>query len=440
MCDAGKVTHFHQWNDTNGSNAQDKYSTDGCVGKYGCNGGLFRIVCFFASAAISRKHIIPWFLRTFFAIELPTTSISLENGTTITIPILPGTQIDVATGTINTAHDAQNDAEFMDDVEEEDSDESEIQNNMKPFGGLNEQVALKPNTPQNHHPFANQFVQYPNFAFNPNALQLPHGSQFSQPPNFPQSHHYPHSPQFQQSVGPLGPPQNFFQQPFKLPSSPMVVKPPESSNAPAQMSSQETNESEENDEPNVGDAKAVTPSNAAEPTATATDATPQKTQEPPANQIPPHLLPYFNYFNAFNPNQYYQGNFNGGVKSPDAAPQYPAPNQPFQQFNPQYNPYNFHPQPPQPQPQPQPQPPPNYYNNPQLTPNQGALNSNRKKQKLKLRPNVNENQDTIASTTPKNVHNRRTRPTTNKKIKPPKEEPNGNLEVVNADHNFDSGE
>lgn len=429
------MTHFHHWNDTNGEN-----SPDGCVGKYGCNGGeskdrVLILLAFFPSQI---DHFV------ILNAELPTTSISLENGTIITIPIVPGTQIDVAAGTINTSpdKDVQNDADVMDDVED-DLNESEMQNSKKPSDAS---AATKPHASPNRNglnPFANQYLQYPNFAFNPNAPQ------FAQPQNFPQSQNYPHSSQFHQSPqnphafgasassSPSSFPPHYFNQAFpNAPPRTLVVKAPHVPKGTAPVSNQYENNK---DEPRVDGTENESQSNTESPASDSTLSTmpppniPQKNQEPSKNQIPSNYSPYFNYYNTFNPNQYYPNNFNGG-KNPNIPQQYSAPNQQFNHFNPQYNPYNF-------------QPPPNYYSNPQLSSNQGVMNSNKKKQKVKHRPNENENESTTESNTVKHKYNRRARPTTHKKIKPTHnenshttEETVEKIEVIAADKDFDSEE
>lgn len=318
----------------------------------------------------------------------------------------------------------------MDDVEEDSNEATEMQN--KNEAATAAQIASKPNAHPNHNglnPFANQYLQYPNFAFDPNAPRFP------QVPNFPQPQHYPHSPQFQQSS------QNAHASSSHLPK------------IGALTSNQGENVKDE--EPRVDDAESGNQSNT-EPSPEAQDNTqsstpasniPQKNQNPPKNQInqiPPNYLPYYNYFNSFNPNQYYQNSFDGGLnggKNPNVPAQYSAPNQQFNQYNPQYNPYNYQPPPP---------PPPNYYSNSQYTPYQGATNShsNRKKQKTKRRPNENENEPTTESTMVKNTYNRRTRPTTRKKVKPTQsgssqhttEQIVEKIEVIDADKDFDSDE
>lgn len=358
---------------------------------------------------------------------------------------MPGTQIDVAAGTINTTPDknAQNDADVMDDVED-DFNESEKQNKNKPSTATAGQAASKPDALPNHNPFANQYLQYPNFAFNPNAPQ------FAQPQHFPQSQNYPHSSHFHQSSqnphafgasassGPSSfPSQNYFNQQFSNAPPMHQVKASHLPKGAAPMSNQDKINK---DDPKVDSSENENQSNTESPSSDGTQSTmptsnaPQKNQEPSKNQIPSNYLPYYNYFNTFNPNQYYPNNFNGG-KNPNIPSQYSAPNQQqFNQFNPQYNPYNF-------------QPPPNYYNNPQFSTNQGVMNSNKKKQKVKHRPNENENQSTTESNTVKHKYNRRARPTTHKKIKPTHnenlyttEEIVEKIEVIDADKDFDSEE
>lgn len=352
--------------------------------------------------------------------ELPTTSISLENGTTITIPILPGTQIDVAAGTIpvkDEEKDSQNDAEITDDVEEdteedteEDSNESEMQSDKEPPESSTAsvaQTAAKPNARPNHNPYPNRYVPYPNFAFDPNAPQ------FSQPPNFPQSQYYSHPTQFH---------------PFpNAPPHTLIVKSPILPKTDAPKSNQEKNSKD--DEPR-GD---VSESENQSSTGSSASISLQKNQEPSKNQIPSNYMPYFNYYNTFNPNQYYPSNVNGpnGVRiGPNYQAQYPN------QFNPQYYPYNFQPPPSQPQPQ-------NHYANSQLSSNRAVLNPrpNRKKQKVKHRPNDNnENQSTTESNAMKTPYNRSTQPSSHAKIKPTHSENSHiteksveNTEVMDAD-------
>lgn len=315
-----------------------------------------------------------------------------------------------------------------------------MQINRKPSDGSPASAshgASKPDASTHHNnlnPFANQYLQYPNFAFNPNA------------PPFAQSQNYPHASQFYQSSqnphafgtssGPSPfPPPNYFNQPIpNAPPRTVVNKSP--SKESASMSSQDKNSKEES---HVDESESENQSNTESPASDSiqsTMPTPQKNQEPSKNQIPSNYLhPYFNYFNTYNPNnpnQYYQNNFNGG-KNPNIPQQYADPNQQFNQFNPQYNPYNY-------------QAPQNYYNNPQFSPNQGVVNQNKKKQRVKHRPNENENQPTTESTTFKYSYNRRGRPTTQKKTKPnhgnshKTEEIVEKIEVIDADKDFDSEE
>lgn len=343
----------------------------------------------------------------------------MENGTTITIPILPGTQIDVTAGTINTSlndKEVQSDAEVLDDVEE-DSDESDLQKNKKPKPSdeSSEPIASKPSH-TNLNPFANQYVPYPNYAFNPNAQQFPQNA-----PNYPQSHNYPHhTQQYHQSPGvspsSSHPQQTYFHQTFG--------NVPHLSNGGVRPSNQGSDSSEEdNDNDEVDSEEETQQSNAPGPSAAASGR-PQKNHQPTVtNQIPSNLVPYYSYYNGYNPTQYYQTNFNGAVKNPNIPPQYSVPNQQYNQFNP----YNYQPS------------SSSYYSNPQYTPNLQAVttNSNKKKQKVKQRPNIIENHEPIESSTPKNTHNRATkksRPTSNKKTKPQTEDI---IEVVDADANFD---
>lgn len=383
-------------------------------------------------------------LRFTSTVELPTTSISLENGTTITIPILPGTQIDVAAGTINASpdKDAQNDGDVMDDVED-DLNEEEVQINKRPSSestATAPQAAGKPNGPPNHnnpHPYANQYLQYPNFAFNPNAPQ------FAQSQNYPHSSHFHQSPQNPHGYGsssgpsPYSPP-HYFNQPIpNAPTRTVNVKSPSKGSA-----SQPSQDKNNKDEPSADDAETQpesenqssteSPASDDSKSTMPTSSIPQKNQEPSKNQIPSNYVhPYYNYFNTYNPNQFYQGQLSGG-KNPNIPQQYSDPNQQFNQFNPQYNPYNF-------------QPPPNYYNNPQIPTSQNIMGSNKKKHKVKHRPNENENQPSTESNTFKHSYNRRSRPTTQRKTKPTHnshktEEMADNVEVVDADKDFESEE
>lgn len=321
----------------------------------------------------------------------------------------------------------------MDDVED-DLNESEVQSNKKTSDGSTStasHAAAKPGAPNHNtlHPFANQYLQYPNFAFNPNA------------PQFAQSQNYPHSSQFHQSpqnphefgASPFPPP-HYFNQPNAPPRT-VIVKSP-SKKGPSSSSQDQNN----NDQPSADESESENQSNTESPASDDIKSTmsaanvPQKNQEPSKNQIPSNYLhPYYNYFNTYNPNQFYQGNLNGG-KNPNIPQQYSDPNQQFNQFNPQYNPYNF-------------QPPPNYYNNPQIPTSQSAMSSNKKKHKVKHRPNGNENQPTTESNTFKYTNNRRGRPTSQRKTKPTHnvnphktDEIVENVEVIDADKDFDSEE
>lgn len=64
-------------------------------------------ICFTSPVFLTKRSIVDIgdIILVFLTTDRLTTSISLENGTTITIPTMPGTQIDVAAVTIYTAHD-----------------------------------------------------------------------------------------------------------------------------------------------------------------------------------------------------------------------------------------------------------------------------------------------------------------------------------------------
>lgn len=293
------------------------------------------------------------------------------------------------------------------------------------------QASSKPDGAPNHNnlnPFANQYLQYPHFAFNPNAPQFPQASQFS-------SQQYPFSSQFSQSSqhphgfgGPSssGPssfsPQHFYNQPFvNVPPHTLVVKSPHSSKGTAASVSNQDKNSKEKDEPRKDDSD---DGNQSDDTQSVMSVSNTAQKNPPAYQNP-----YYNYFNTFNPNQYYQSNYNG-VKNPNSQSQFFAPNPQFNQFSAQYNPYNF-------------QQSPNHYNNPQFSSNQGVMNANSKKQKHKYRPNESENPSTTAPDTFKHAYNRRTRPNTHKKAKPTHNKNShtaDEIEIIDADKDFDTVE
>lgn len=411
-------------------------------------------------------------MKNIFNSELPFTSISLENGTTITIPIIPGTQIDVATGTVNAdeieaGRNEEGDTEPQngeyDKVEEAEessradqpkdeksqganavppqtqpiTDDTNAMNIITPTSNAPSTDAssaiepttttapAKPHIPPNNgppnngapNPFVNPFLQYPQFPFNnyPNAQPFagyPNGAAFSGYPNgFPY------------------PPPNFYNQPVKKkPQRGSTDKLQPHTERVSDSSQEDTEDNSEEDDEDGNDSGTDDQSNGSNTMSSSN--TPQKNtanMDQTKNGLPPNYpqpnpnYPYWNYFNSFNPNQYYPiaPNALNGAKKPNAAPQFNqfASNPQFNQFNPQ----NF-------------QPPLNNYN-PQYNvyPSQKITSSSNKKTNNKSRPPSIGNQPVTPSTF-KYSYNRKVRPSTNKDPKPQK---NDNLES-NIENNVDT--
>lgn len=308
---------------------------------------------------------------------LPVTQISLENGTTVTIPVIPGTQIDVATGTINPGEDESDSSEEEEEIvgeepdeveSNEESAEPETQNNDKPS-------MAKPQSngsPNNGYPnpFANPYLQFP----------------FNAYPNVP-----PFNPYFG-ATPQFGAPQNYFNYPgSKKPARVPTERAPE--HTPASMkdgnepTSSEGNSEEELGGGNTENGNVPDGSNGVQTVSTPNKPTKNKINADRVvnNQIPPNFQsPYFNYFNTFNPNQFYQNNANGfnGANAnnrPEYQQQFVASNPQFNGFNPYNFPQNANP-----------------FGNPQFNgfPNQGV---NIKKQNNKNRPHGSQIQPVITN-------------------------------------------
>lgn len=301
------------------------------------------------------------------------TQISLENGTTVTIPVIPGTQIDVATGTINPGEEESESSEEEeeegivgeepDEVESsEESAEPETQNSNKPSTAKPQNNASPNNGYPN--PYANPYLQFP----------------FNGYPNVP-----PFNPYFG-ATPQFGAPQNYFNHPgVKKPARAPAERAPSPEHTPASMkdeneqTSSEGISEEESGEGNTENGNQVNVPDGSNGSQTV--STPNKPNKNKIsadrvvnNQTPPNFQsPYFNYFNTFNPNQFYQNNanaFNGANANnrPEYQQQFVASNPQFNGFNPYNFPQNANP-----------------FGNPQFNgfPYQGG---NIKKQKNKNRP------------------------------------------------------
>lgn len=289
----------------------------------------------------------------------PLTQISFENGTTVTIPVIPGTQIDVSLQGVNTSDEDKTSEEIS--SEEEDSVGEEL---AGVTGNSETEMQNKPatSTPtfNGPYPFGNSFLPFPNFQYNgftnglplngfpnglppngfPNGIPTngfpngipPNGFPNGIPPNFAGAQQL----QFPAQFPPQFPPQNYFGQgPFKQHNiqvekvtSPGKIPerlPHERAPEPFKRPENEDNSSDESSE----DTEIKEQPNS--------QSTSYPNQDSNNNRFPQNIPPqYANYFNTLNPNQYYPNNgnsFNG--------------NNPYQQYQPQFssnsqfNPYNF---------------------------------------------------------------------------------------------------